>query len=111
MKTNANKSIRLAEAKASRTAKRKGDSRAAHGSAFRTWFEAQHSKRPNIGNVTDEKLREMIMLGDGAARELYARKMYDAQKQSALYAWTAKDCPEDEIMRRIAPNNDSASSH
>lgn len=32
MKTDSNKSIRMAEARASRTARRKGDSRAAHGS-------------------------------------------------------------------------------
>lgn len=85
--------------------KRKAHGRlgAAHGSAFRAWFEAQHGKRPNIGNLTDEQLREHMLLGEGAEREIYARKIYDAKQQSALYAWTAKDCSEDEIMRRL-PN-------
>ena len=76
---------------------------AAHGSAFRVWFEAQHGKRPNIGNVTDDNLREMITLGDGAARELHSRILYDAKRTSAMYAWQAKDVSESEIMRRM-PN-------
>lgn len=61
------------------------------GLAFRAWFEAQHGKRPNTGNVTDEKLREMVLLGERAGQEIYARKIYDAKWQSALYAWKAKD--------------------
>ncbi len=73
------------------------------GSAFQVWFEAQHGKRPNVGNVTDDKLREMITLGDGAARELYSRTLYDAKRTSALYAWKAKDV-ESKIMRRM-PND------
>jgi hypothetical protein len=60
-------------------------------SEFRTWFVAKHGQRPNIGNTTDEELRRMTLLGEGAARELYNRKLYDARLESALYAWTAKD--------------------
>ncbi len=75
-------------------------------SAFRAWFEAQHGKRPNTGNMTDDKLRKMMLLGEGAGREMYSRKIYDAKWQSALYAWTAKDVSEKEIMRRL-PNDPS----
>jgi hypothetical protein len=69
-------------------------------SAFEQWFVAQHGKRPARGG-TDEELTVHILLGCGAERELQARRLYDARKQSALYAWTAKDKPEREILKQI----------
>lgn len=52
MKTNSNKSIRLAEARASRTAKRKGDSRAVHGSGHVS-HNLPISIEPEITTVAD----------------------------------------------------------
>jgi hypothetical protein len=69
-------------------------------SAFEQWFVAQHGKRPARGG-TDEELMAHVLMGQSAERELYARKNYDARKQSALYAWTAKDKPESEILKQI----------
>ena len=59
-------------------------------SQFLEWFEKQHGKRPAAGNVDDVTLRQMILTGEGAGRELYLRQLYDARKQSALYAWQVK---------------------
>ena len=69
-------------------------------SAFLSWFRAQHGHRPALGG-TDLELLAKIMQGSRAQMELRDRNTYDARLQSALYAWTAKDKPEAEILKRI----------
>ena len=56
---------------------------------FKNWFERQHGKRPNLGGATDKELQDMVVTGFSAGRELEARRIYDARKTSALYAWNA----------------------
>jgi len=74
--------------------------RAMKKSAFGQWFVAQHGKRPARGG-TDCTLSLTVIAALSAERELQARHLYDARKQSALYAWTAKDKPEREILKQI----------
>ena len=69
-------------------------------SAFLSWFRSQHGKRPVIGG-TDSDLITAIMAGSRAQQELRDRNTYDARLQSALYAWTAKDKPESEILKQL----------
>jgi len=69
-------------------------------SAFEKWFVAQHGHRPSKGG-TDYTLSLCILAALSAERELQSRRLYDARKQSALYAWTAKDKSEREILKQI----------
>ena len=69
-------------------------------SAFEQWFVSQHGKRPSRGG-TDTELMQQALIGLAAEKELQWRQRYDASKQSALYAWTAKDKPEREILKQI----------
>ena len=69
-------------------------------SPFEKWFVAQHGKRSAV-SASDEHLREIVFKGETAKIELTNRRIYDARKQSALYAWTAKDKSEREILKQI----------
>jgi hypothetical protein len=73
------------------------------GSAFHSWFEAQHGQRPTMRGLSDYELEEMVKDGKRAQCVRDSQREYDARLESALYAWTAKDCSEEEIMRRL-PN-------
>jgi hypothetical protein len=44
---------------------------------------------------------QQALIGRAAEKELQWRQRYDARKESALYAWTAKDKPEREILKQI----------
>jgi hypothetical protein len=69
-------------------------------SAFEKWFVAQHGHRPSKGGA-DSDLLTQVLIGRVAEKELQSRRLYDARKQSALYAWTAKDKPEREILKQL----------
>ena len=61
-------------------------------SAFETWFIEQHGHRSNSAiSPTDDQLRDMVHSGEQAARELKRRNDWDARKESALYAWQARE--------------------
>ena len=61
-------------------------------SAFLDWFTSQHGGRTKRGDSrADERLLEEITRGRRAEYELEARRLWDARRQSALYAWTARD--------------------
>jgi hypothetical protein len=65
----------------------------ANQSAFLAWFIKQHGPR-EIGRLRDQsdhQLHDEIQRGEAAAAELDSRKQWDAQQQSALYAWQVKD--------------------
>jgi len=55
---------------------------------FLTWFIEQHGERP-IPPGRDKAMLEIVEQGETAAQLLRASKFWDAQKESALYAWTA----------------------
>ncbi|HOF31488.1 MAG TPA: hypothetical protein PK441_11615 [Burkholderiaceae bacterium] len=42
-------------------------------------------------NHTDQQLRDMVQAGRVADRVLAFRELWDDKRQSALYAWTARD--------------------
>ena len=68
--------------------RRKGDS------AFLAWFEAQHGTRHQAGEYdsrTDAQLEDAMMQGEAARRIWMQRQQWDARRQSALYAWCARD--------------------
>ena len=60
-------------------------------SEFEVWFVEQHGKR-NYGwnEETDQELRIMAAQGEWSKRELESRRVYDARRESALYAWNAR---------------------
>lgn len=66
-------------------------------SQFMEWFVAQHGPRERDGsssaasvlNATDGELKTAISQGESAAAELRRREMWDARKESAIYAWQA----------------------
>jgi len=62
-------------------------------SEFMAWFVAQHKPRTDSGmpNHTDQQLRDMVQAGRVADRVLAFRELWDDKRQSALYAWTARD--------------------
>lgn len=62
-------------------------------SEFAEWFKAQHGPRGNrlLAGHSDQRLRDEVQLGKVAAAELEARTLWDEKRQSALYAWTARD--------------------
>ena len=62
-------------------------------SEFMEWFVAQHKPRNDSGmpNHTDQQLRDMVQAGRVADRVLACRELWDEKRQSALYAWTARD--------------------
>ena len=55
---------------------------------FDTWFEAQHGPRPHP-HGKDAELIARIDAGIEAEAMMRACDMYDAKRNSALYAWTA----------------------
>lgn len=59
-------------------------------SAFENWFIAQHGGRP-APDLSEEDLRERVRRGREAESILDARTDWDHRRQSALYAWSAKD--------------------
>jgi hypothetical protein len=64
------------------------------GSEFLAWFEEQHGTRQMAGEYdtrTDEELEEAIRQGAMAQRLWIQRQLWDARKQSALYAWCARE--------------------
>lgn len=68
--------------------RRKGDS------AFLAWFEEQHGTRHQAGEYdsrTDAQLEKAMMQGEVARRIWMQRQQWDARRQSALYAWCARD--------------------
>ena len=69
-------------------------------SAFLSWFEAQHGPRTTRTD-SDDTLELIMVAGNMAQCEIAKRRTYDARLQSALYAWTAKDKPEAEILKLI----------
>ena len=62
-------------------------------SEFMEWFVAQHKPRTDSGmpKHSDQQLRDMVQAGRVAERVLACRELWDDKKQSALYAWTARD--------------------
>ena len=62
-------------------------------SEFADWFKAQHGPRQPSDpfSKSDAELLEAIKAGKIAAAELDARRLWDEKRQSALYAWTARD--------------------
>lgn len=62
-------------------------------SDFAEWFEAQHGPRGNhaFRRLTDDQLSESVAAGLSARQELDRRQRWDAQRQSALYAWQARE--------------------
>ena len=81
--TDENKQARIAGVKTAQS----GTS-ARSCSPFLAWFEDQHGKRPHpYGN--DDELQRDIDRGVVARELLAACRIYDARRQSALYAWTA----------------------
>ena len=56
---------------------------------FNTWFLEQHGKRPGAA-VTDKVLENAIRAGRDAETVLAQRTLWDALRQSALYAWQVK---------------------
>ena len=55
---------------------------------FDTWFEAQHGARPHP-HGKDAELFARINAGIEARAIMRDCDMYDARRESALYAWTA----------------------
>jgi len=55
---------------------------------FDIWFEAQHGPRPHP-HGKDAELVARINAGIEARAMMRACDMYDARRNSALYAWTA----------------------
>jgi hypothetical protein len=66
-------------------------------SEFAIWFERQHGRRDRQGGHTDkrtdEELSRLIIAGGGARDELNRRKLWDARRESALYAWRSLEPP------------------
>jgi len=62
-------------------------------SEFETWFVAQHGARDKSGmqSSDDQRLRELIYQGKIAERVLACRELWDEKRQSALYAWCARE--------------------
>ena len=58
---------------------------------FAEWFKAQHGPREGGIRASDQVLRDDIQRGLRAAAELDRRTLWDEKRQSALYAWTARD--------------------
>jgi hypothetical protein len=60
---------------------------------FAEWFTAQHGGRSSktFAHVRDDELTIMIERGKAARAELSARELWDEMRQSALYAWQARD--------------------
>jgi hypothetical protein len=68
-------------------------------SKFLTWFIEQHGDRDNSGMPyhTDQQLRDLVHAGKVAERVLSCRELWDEKRQSALYAWTARETPNVEV--------------
>jgi len=61
-------------------------------SEFLSWFTAQHGPRcKNFCADLDQALADQVLAADLARAELEGRKLWDEKKQSALYAWCARD--------------------
>ena len=63
-------------------------------SPFEKWFIAQHGERPQGPGAQELHMR--ISVGHRAKLILEAQERWDARRESALYAWTARDwrpCP------------------
>ena len=62
-------------------------------SEFAKWFKAQHGPRESglLAGHSEQMLRDEVHRGKVAAAELEARRLWDENRQSALYAWTARD--------------------
>jgi len=77
-------------------------------SEFADWFSAQHGPRQSSDpfSKTDAELSEVIKAGRIAAAELDARRLWDEKRQSALYAWTARDERPNVGGNRLAPTQE-----
>lgn len=62
-------------------------------SDFSEWFKAQHGPRERgvMAGYSERRLRDEIQRGKIAAAELEARSLWDEKRQSALYAWQARE--------------------
>lgn len=59
---------------------------------FDEWFAAQHGPRVkwpagSVVGYSDDDLRKIASRGKAAAAELRRRELWDARRESALYAW------------------------
>ena len=70
-------------------------------SGFLVRFKAQHGPRESglLAGHSEQRLRDEVQRGKIAAAELEARQLWDEKRQSALYAWTARQ-PKAPIMPR-----------
>lgn len=59
-------------------------------SKFDAWFEAQHGKRPGW-TESDESLQTAVRRGERARDTLDRQREWDARRESALYAWQARE--------------------
>lgn len=57
-------------------------------SEFEKWFVAQHGERPQGPGA--EELHIRVSVGNRAKQILEAQERWDARRESALYAWTAR---------------------
>jgi len=58
---------------------------------FTDWFEQQHGKRPTMHGRSETDIRLMISEGENARDVLNAQLGWDARRESALYAWQARE--------------------
>lgn len=59
-------------------------------SAFDKWFKAQHGPRRR-SKRSDHELQSLVLTGDMAREELLRRHEWDVRRESALYAWQARE--------------------
>lgn len=69
-------------------------------SEFAEWFNAQHGplSRGLLAGHSEQMLRDEVQRGKVAAAELEARRLWREKRQSALYAWTARDMTPNAAM-------------
>lgn len=74
-------------------------------SEFLKWFTAQHGARERDGlpGHTDVQLQAMVNAGKEAERLLSSRERWDERRQSALYAWTARDAHQTPLHQKGSP--------
>jgi hypothetical protein len=61
---------------------------------FADWFREQHGKRfvnDQLARRTDDELRQIVQGGIEAQRELDERRLWEARRTSALWAWSVND--------------------
>ena len=62
-------------------------------SQFLAWFVEQHGKRETglLAGESDQMLADRVRAGKAAEAALAERRLWDAQKTAALYAWQARE--------------------